>query len=486
MWGLSDEQLKRFCSRDDLSAALADQLAVASSKEVFLFEHLVQGEPLREITLVDGRVFDMVSYPLSGDATEAGVVWNFRDITAAKQTEAALQRSEEKFSKLFDANPIWSELVTLDDGRFIEVNQAFLDVTGFRREEVIGATSAELALWPEDVDRADIVTYFDHNHRLDAFPCRFSMRDGQTRHFLWSAEAVMLEERRCLISSLLDVTIQHRMQQALLESEERYRSLYNNIPVGLFRTTPQGHILSANPALVNLFGYDSEKSFLAQSPSNLYARPDVRQRMIEGLDSEGATSWEAVEFRREDGSTFWATLNATKITDHDGQFLYLDGVIQEVTERVLAERALRASESKYRLLVDHAHDGIFISRDGRVLFANPSTCRIFGYTHAEIMAKPLEDLVHPDDVNMVMTRHRARLAGEDPLSHYTFRARRKSGETLYHRTPGGPCRLGGATRYSLHCPGYYRAAPGRVKPSRGKTLFRDGHQQPAGRFLPLR
>ena len=97
------------------------------------------------------------------------------------------------------------------------------------------------------------------------------------------------------------------MQQALLESEERYRSLYNNIPVGLFRTTPKGHILSANPALVNLFGYDSEKAFLAQSPSNLYTRPEIRRRIIEGLDSEGSTSWEAVEFRREDGSTFWAT-----------------------------------------------------------------------------------------------------------------------------------------------------------------------------------
>ena len=65
-------------------------------------------------------------------------------------------------------------------------------------------------------------------------------------------------------------------------------------------------------------------------------------------------------------------------------------MIQEVTERVLAERALRASERKYRLLVDHAHDGIFISRDGRVLFANPSTCRIFGYTHAEMMASRLK------------------------------------------------------------------------------------------------
>jgi PAS domain S-box-containing protein len=431
MWGVTDKQLNRFGSLDDLSAALARQIAADSFEETFSFQNPMQSEASREIVLQDGRVFEVVSCPLSGDGANNGVVWNFRDITAAKQTKAALQRSEEKFSKLFDANPIWSELASLDDGRFLEVNQAFLNISGFERQDVIGATSLDLGFWPEDVDRDGIVAHFESNHRLDAFPCRFHMRDGQVRHFLWSAEAVTLEGRRCLISSLLDVTIQHRMQQALLESEERYRSLYNNIPVGLFRTTPQGHILSANPALVKLFGYESEKDFLAQSTSNLYARPDVRQQMLEGLDSQGSTFWEAIEFRRREGSTFWASLNATKIMDHEGQFLYLDGVIQEVTERVLAERALRASESKYRLLVDHAHDGIFISRDGRVLFANPSTCRILGYTLAEMMAKPLEALVHPDDVNMVMTRHRERLLGEDPLSHYTFRARRKSGETLY-------------------------------------------------------
>ena len=431
MWGLSRKQLEGFRSLADLSAAISGQMANSSGPSDFPFGPSRNAETKREIVLDDGRVFEVVSCPLSGDGANDGMVWNFRDVSAAKRTEAALARSEEKFSKLFHANPIWSELVSLDDGRFLEVNQAFLAISGFEREDVIGATSLDLGFWPGDVDRADIVAHFENHHRLDAFPCRFRMRDGQIRHFLWSAEAVEIEDQRCLISSLLDVTIQHRMQQTLLESEERYRSLYNNLPVGLFRTTPQGHILSANPALVKLFGYDSESAFLAQSSSSLYARPDVRHRMIEGLDSKGSTFWEAIEFRRKDGSTFWGSLSATKIVDREGQFLYLDGVIQEVTERILAERALRASESKYRLLVDNAHDGIFISRDGRILFANPSTCHILGYTLAEMMAKPLEALVHSDDVNTGMTRHRERLAGEDPVSHYTFRARRKSGETLY-------------------------------------------------------
>jgi len=414
MWDLSGDRLRQMQSIEILRSVLADRLADGHEGcAASLFEPLPD-QSIREIMLEGERVFEVVSCPLSGDASDTGLVWNFRDVSAAKQIEDALARSEEKFSKLFHANPIWSELVSLDDGRFIEVNRAFIEITGFERDAVIGRTSTAIGLWPDNIDRAQVLVHFENNHRLDALPCRFRMRDGQTRHFLWSAEAVELDGKRCLISSLLDVTEQHQMERALRESEERFRSLYNNMPLGLFRTTPEGQILSANPALAQLFGYDSIEEVLALSSASLYARVDTRQEMIAGLDREGSASWEAIEFQRRDGSTFWASLSAAKIVDQKNEFIYLDGVIQDVTERIRTEHALRASEEKYRLLVENAHDGIFITRSGRILFSNPSTCRILGYTHGEIMAKPLERLIHPEDVAVVMAPHPA----ITPSGHY--------------------------------------------------------------------
>ena len=150
------------------------------------------------------------------------------------------------------------------------------------------------------------------------------------------------------------------------------------------------------------------------SSANFYARADDRRQMIADLEREGSVSREAILFRRRDGSTFWASLSAARIADQDNAFIYLDGVLQDVSERIRAEDALRASEEKYRLLVDNAHDGIFISRNGRILFSNPSTCRILGYTHAEMMAMPLDRLVHPEDVGLIMARHMDRLSGQDP------------------------------------------------------------------------
>jgi PAS domain S-box-containing protein len=431
MWYFSNDQLGYLQMIDGEASSITAILSNAIvGKHPDFFDQSAD-ETKREIVLRDGRIFEVVSCALSGEELTTGQVWNFRDVTSAKQTEAALVRSEEKFSKLFHASPMWSELVSLEDGRFIEVNQAFQAISGFERDAVIGRLSTDIGLWPDVDARHQILAHFENHSRMDFYPCQFRMQDGQIRHFLWSAEVVELENERCLISSLLDVTEQTRMEQALRKSEERYRTLYNNIPLGLFRTTPDGRILSANPALIELFGYETEEEFLAMLSKKMYARAEIREQLIAELDREGVVFMDAIEFRRQDGSTFWATMSAVKVLDQDGNFSFLDGVLQDVSERMRAESAMRASEEKYRLLVDNAHDGIFVTRDGHVRFSNPSTCRILGYTLEEMTAMPLETIVHADDRATVVERHHARIAGENPIDHYTLRALRKSGETLY-------------------------------------------------------
>jgi PAS domain S-box-containing protein len=431
MWHFPNDQLRHMQMIDGEAPSISDRLSDAIVGEHLDFFIQSADETKREIVLRDGRVFEVVSCALSGEGLTTGQVWNFRDVTSAKQTEAALIRSEEKSSKLFHASPIWSELVSLEDGRFIEINRAFQAITGFERDAVVGRLSTDIGIWPDVNARDQVVAHFKNHSRMDSLPCQFRMQDGQIRHFLWSAEVVEVESERCLISSLLDVTEQHQMEQALRKSEERYRSLYNNIPLGLFRTTPDGQILSANPALIELFGYETEEEFLATLSKSMYARAEIREQLIAELEREGSVFRDAIKFRRQDESIFWASMSAVKVVDQAGDFLYLDGVLQDVTERIRTEKALRASEEKYRILVDNAHDGIFVTRDGQVLFSNPSTCRILGYTLEEMDALPLEQVIHPDDFPMVIERHYARLAGGTPEDHYALRAVRKSGETLY-------------------------------------------------------
>lgn len=306
MWRLSEEKMKQVQTIDDLVVFITDQFEgnfQLGGKGLF---KTTADETKREIILKNNRVFEVVSYPLSGASHSGGLVWNFRDISRTKQAE-----------------------------------------------------------------------------------------------------------------------------EALLRSEKRYRSLYQNVPVGLFRTTPDGQILSANPALAKLLGYDREEDLITTPSTRFYARVEIREQLIAELNRNETVSLEAIEMRRRDGSSFWASLHAVKVVDREGQFLYLDGELKDVTKRIQAECALRESEEKYRILVENAHDGIFVTRNGQVRFANPSTCRILGYTVEEMDKMPLEQIVHPDDVATVLERHHARMAGENPTNHYSLRALRKTGETLY-------------------------------------------------------
>ncbi|MBW2050530.1 MAG: PAS domain S-box protein, partial [Deltaproteobacteria bacterium] len=104
----------------------------------------------------------------------------------------------------------------------------------------------------------------------------------------------------------------------------------------------------------------------------------------------------------------------------------------EVKERKQAEETLRVSEEKYRLLVENANDSIFIAQDGVFKFANPKTEELTGYSAEELSKIPFVNLIHPDDREMVMERHKRRLEGEDFVSSYSFRAINKTGEEVWN------------------------------------------------------
>ncbi|MCJ7579678.1 MAG: PAS domain-containing sensor histidine kinase [Candidatus Aminicenantes bacterium] len=127
-------------------------------------------------------------------------------------------------------------------------------------------------------------------------------------------------------------------EEALRESEERYRTLYENVPVGVYRTTPEGKIISANSAAIKIWGYDSEEDLLTHKATDLYDKPKKRLGFIERLiNKENAVEFE-VKFKRKDGSTFWGSLSATRVITQDVSFSHIDGILQDISERKRIER----------------------------------------------------------------------------------------------------------------------------------------------------
>jgi PAS domain S-box-containing protein len=143
----------------------------------------------------------------------------FMDNTEHELAKEALALSEEKFQKAFRSSPDWFVISTLGDGFYVDVNEAFLQTTGYRREEVIGHTSAELGIWADPEERAKMVETLRRLGIVRNMEVRFRMRSGEIRHVLWSAEVIDYGDEKCLLAITRDITSRKRAEEERAQRE---------------------------------------------------------------------------------------------------------------------------------------------------------------------------------------------------------------------------------------------------------------------------
>ncbi|GBC84017.1 Cyclic di-GMP phosphodiesterase PdeB [bacterium HR11] len=189
-----------------------------------------------------------------------------------------------------------------------------------------------------------------------------------------------------------------------------YRQLFERLPVGIYRSTPEGRIITANPAAVRMFGYEREEEFCALNATQLYVDPEDRRRWLQMLQEQGEVLDFVAPMRRKDGQVLWVRDSARAIRDAAGQVVYLEGVLEDVTAARQAEEALQESEARYRRLVELSPEGVGVHLDGRLVYVNPAGARILGAASPEeIIGRPVADFVHPDYRALVEERIRRML-----------------------------------------------------------------------------
>jgi len=164
-----------------------------------------------------------------------------------------------------------------------------------------------------------------------------------------------------------------QVEKQLRESEEKYRTLTNNLNVGVYRNTggPKGKFIEANPAVVKLFGYDGREDFFESSVSDLYQNPDNRKKFNEKILKEGAVRNEEEKLRKKDGAPFIASVSAVAVKDEKGNVRYYDGIVEDVTERKRAEEELKNNERFLQTILDAIQDGISVlDKDLNILQIN--------------------------------------------------------------------------------------------------------------------
>ncbi len=193
-------------------------------------------------------------------------------------------------------------------------------------------------------------------------------------------------------------------EAAVRESEERYRSLFEGVPIGLYRTTPAGLLLDGNEALVRILGYPDRETLLRSNVGDIYFDPEDRlqwQRIVETESGLGVRAFEA-RIRRWDGPVVWVRFSFRAVRDPAGTVLRYEGALEDVTDRRRAEEALRASEERFRALVQNASDLIAsLEPDGTVHYASPSHQRLLGHGAESLVGVNLLDFVHFEDRPLV-------------------------------------------------------------------------------------
>jgi PAS domain S-box-containing protein len=188
------------------------------------------------------------------------------------------------------------------------------------------------------------------------------------------------------------------METEWRESEEKYRTLVENVNIGVYRNTgdPRGRFLQANPAMVRMFGYDSVEEFMNVSVSDLYQDPEDRKRFITIIKKDGFVQDEEIRLHKKDGTPIWCAVRAKIQYDQNGTVQWMDGVIEDITERKRAEEALRESERRLSDIIDFLPDATFaIDLEGRVITWNRAIEEMTDMKAKDILGKGTHEYAMP-------------------------------------------------------------------------------------------
>lgn len=208
-----------------------------------------------------------------------------------------------------------------------------------------------------------------------------------------------------LDSALLSRSIQYSIgrkhsELALIRSEEKYHRIWDNIVEGIFQTTSDGHFLSANPALARIYGYESPEDLMAHITdiaSRLYVDPQRRGDFVRLMEQSDVVNGFESQIYRKDGSVIWISENVRAIRGRNGQVLYYEGTVEDITTRKHAEEKLRNSETLYHSLVETLPQNIFRKDlSERFTFANQRFCLTLGKPLEEILGRTDFDFFPPE------------------------------------------------------------------------------------------
>ena len=356
----------------------------------------------------------------------------FLDTSERKRAENALRASEEKFAKAFMHTPDAVAITDRASGRFIEVNPSFEQQFGWRSAEAVGHTSLELGIWADPSDRQRMLDAVQAG-RLNNLEVRLFSRDGSVTSNLLFGGEIELNGTTCLVLTVRNITEQRAQEQALSESKQRLRLALDSADLGTWDWHIPSSRLFASARASQLQGLESRPfegaflDFFRQVPmEDRHSLRQSYQRLVEERRSHYQVTY---RIQLDNGGLRFLESTAKLQLDDAGQPQRMVGTLVDISERLLREQRLQASEEKFAKAFHSSPDAITITeRDtGRYIEINEGFTRITGYLDWEVIGRTVHELsiwAYPEE-RVRMIEH---LTQHGQVLHMEMHGRHRDGE----------------------------------------------------------
>jgi PAS domain S-box-containing protein len=346
-----------------------------------------------------------------------------RDIAERKKTEEKLKESEEKFRTLVEQAAVG--IAIIQDNKLAYVNSWLAGMTGYSIHKLVGNPVTKYI-------KCDQPSWSKEDNTL--YEGTIQNKDGYTVYIEFNCGPTTFKGGPALLLIVRDITEHKAAEFALYQSEKQYKNLFEDAPIGIYRTTPDGKILMANPTLVRLLGYSSYESLAQRNleeegyetgyPRKIFKEYMKRDGEIMGLES----AW-----TRKDGSTIFLRENARAVRDGNGTILYYEGTVEDITERKKAEEKIQKSEEWFRALVQNSLDVVYVlNSKGVIQYVSPNVNQVMGYAepqNTELLQ--VLDFVHPEDMPIAQEALNELKKNPGRTIVYEFRIKDNQGQYLW-------------------------------------------------------
>lgn len=278
-----------------------------------------------------------------------------RDISRRRASEAALRESESRYRLLVQHAPAGIFEFDYVRSRIVDVNDVMCQYTGYPREEIIAMDPLELLDGPSQKLQMERLAKARSGQAIpEETEYRIRCKDGRYLWCIFRSNFIFENGRLVKATTIVhDISERRMAEERLAESEAKYRQIFEGIAEGIYRSTPEGRVLMANPALVRLLGYGSLEELQGIDISREgYVNPDDRIRFQRSIESQGYVKDFVTTWRRRDGTELIVNENARAFKDQAGRIVFYEGTVEDITERTRAALALLDEKNKLSRLFD--------------------------------------------------------------------------------------------------------------------------------------